>query len=521
MNDKDVIQYLTTLLSAKDDQIASLSRQIEQLNLSMSENHKETQRIISELNQTIKKLSKQLYGSQSEKLSKLNTKTKEEIVPESEASQDKNTPYQPLAVDKVKQTKPQRRVYQGIEEKVIMLEPVEDISATRLLREEVSVRFSYIPPKVIKTIYKRLIYGNGDNIFMAPFPSYLIERCSADNSLLSAIIINKFGYHIPINRQLEMFKNLGIDWSKSTVNSWVTRIINMLEPLFIELEKQVIKSPYLNIDETTIPILIKGESKTKKGYIWGVVSPDLHLMSFKYDQGSRSNKVLESILGNYTGTIQSDGYAAYKKIGKGKDRKRIRRLACLAHIRRHFFESEPTDPRAREGLEFISRLYSVEKECFNPDLPSQKSMTADQIKQHRLSRSVPVLKEFYRWLQRNSRDESVLPRSSFGRAVAYALNEYPSLLGFLRDGSFRIDNNAAERAMRAPVLGRKNYMFCGEHGGGKRAAEIYSLIASCKMNNIDPYAYLTDILGKLMDHNHKKLHELLPNKWTQQINIEI
>jgi transposase len=524
---------LITMLLAKDEQIATLNRQIEKLtgqiehlNLSLSESHKETQRIVSELSTTIKKLSKQLYGSKSEKLSKLSTKAKEETtqvsVPEHEVNQQDSAVEQQPAVEKAKQTKPQRRVYEGLEERVIVLEPQEDTTGARLLREEEIIRYSYIPPKIIRTIYKRLIYGNGDKVFTAPFPSHLIERCLADISLLAAITVNKFGYHIPIQRQLEIFKNIGIDWSKSTVNSWVVRIIQILAPIFEELEKQVIKSSYLNIDETTIPILIKGKSKTKKGYIWGVVSPETGLMSFKYDQGSRSSKVLEDILENYTGTIQSDGYAAYKNIGKGKNGKRIRRIACLAHIRRAFFESEPTDPRAREGLEYISRLYSVEKVCYDPERSPDESMTEEQITQYRLTHSVPILKEFYRWIQCKSRDESVLPRGTFGKAVTYALNEFPFLINYLRKGSYRIDNNAAERVMRAPVLGRKNYMFCGEHAGGKRAAQIYSLIASCKMNNIDPIAYLEDILARLMDHNHLKLHELLPNEWTPlQNNLTI
>ena len=272
-------------------------------------------------------------------------------------------------------------------------------------------------------------------------------------------------------------------------------------------------SPYLNIDETTIPILLKGVNKTKKGYIWGVISPSSKLMSFKYNLGSRSNKVLEEILKDYTGTIQSDGYAAYKKLEKGETRKKIRRLSCLAHIRRKMIESEPTDPRANEAIDFISKLYSVESECYNPKLPPEQQMTVEQIKQYRLTHSVPIFKEFYRWLQIHSRDKSVLPRSPFGKAVNYALNEYPGLIGILRDGSFRIDNNAAERAMKAPVLGRKNYMFCREHAGGERAAQMYAIIASCKMNNIDPYTYLVDILRRLMDHNHLTLYELLPNKW--------
>jgi hypothetical protein len=253
-----------------------------------------------------------------------------------------------------------------------MLEPFEDTTGARIVREEEIVRFSYVQAKVVKIIYKRIIYGNGDKIFYAPFPSHLIERCLADNSLLAAIIANKFGYHIPIQRQLEIFKNIGIDWSKSTVNSWIARVIQILSPLFEELERQVIKSPYLNIDETTIPILIKGENATKKGYIWGMISPKDNLVSFRYDQGSRSKKVLDDILEGYTGAIQSDGYAVYKDVGRGINRRKVRRIACLAHIRRKFIESMTTDPRAKEGLDFITQLYTIEKMCYNPHLPPNK-----------------------------------------------------------------------------------------------------------------------------------------------------
>lgn len=517
MNDRDLILQLTTLLSSKEEQIASLSRQIELLNQTLNDNQKETNRIVSQLTNEIKKLTKQLYGSKSEKSSSLKLKpsaraatasTLEEV-----GGQQVLTTEQLPIVEKAKQTKPPRRVYSGLEERVIILEPLEDTTGARVVREEEVIRYSYVQAKVVKIIYKRIIYGNGDKMFYAPFPSHLTERCLADNSLLAAIIANKYGYHIPIQRQLEIFKNIGIDWSKSTVNSWITRVTQILGPLFEELEKQVLKSPYLNIDETTIPILIKGESVTKKGYIWGVISPKDKLVTFRYDQGSRSRKVLDDILEGYTGVIQSDGYAVYKDVGRGINRRKVRRIACLAHIRRKFIESMPVDPRAKEGLDFITRLYAIEKECYNPDQPPDKHMTELQIKQYRLTYSVPVLKEFYRWLQRYSRDESVLPKSPFGKAVSYTFNEYPFLINYLRNGAYRIDNNAIERMNRAPVLGRKNYLFCGEHASGDRTAKIYSLIESCKLNKTDPIAYLQDVLGRVMDHNHLKLYELLPNNW--------
>ncbi len=527
MIDKELIHHLTALLSAKDEQIAALTRQIELLNKTLSDNQKETNRIVSQLSNEIKKLTKQLYGSKSEKLNNLKLKTQTttssiviasattaSVVKQQEV-ESKNLP----VIEKPKQTKPPRRIYSGLEETTIMLEPLEDTTGARIVREEEVVRFSYVQARVVKIIYKRVIYGNGDKIFYAPFPSHLIERCLADNSLLAAIIANKYGYHIPIQRQLEIFKNIGIDWSKSTVNSWIARVIQILSPLFEELERQVTKSPYLNIDETTIPILIKGESSTKKGYIWGVISPKDKLVTFRYDQGSRSKKVLDDILEGYTGVIQSDGYAVYKDVGKGINRRKVRRIACLAHIRRKFIESITNDPRAKEGLDFITQLYTIEKVCYNPDLPPDKRMTEEQIKQYRLTYAVPLLKMFYRWLQLCSRDKSVLPKSAFGKTINYTLNEYPFLINYLRNGSYRVDNNAIERMNRAPVIGRKNYLFCGEHAGGDRTAKIYSLIESCKLNNIDPIAYLQDVLGRIMDHNHLKLYELLPNNWKQQENI--
>ncbi|MEZ7885209.1 MAG: IS66 family transposase [Bacteroidales bacterium] len=524
MIDKELIHHLTSLLSAKDEQNAALTRQIELLNKTLSDNQKETNRIVSQLSNEIKKLTKQLYGSKSEKLTNLKLKTQAttssiviasattaSVVKQQEV-ESKSLP----VIEKPKQTKPPRRIYSGLEETTIMLEPLEDTTGARIVREEEVVRFSYVQARVVKIIYKRVIYGNGDKIFYAPFPSHLIERCLADNSLLAAIIANKYGYHIPIQRQLEIFKNIGIDWSKSTVNSWIARVIQILSPLFEELERQVTKSPYLNIDETTIPILIKGESSTKKGYIWGVISPKDKLVTFRYDQGSRSKKVLDDILEGYTGVIQSDGYAVYKDVGKGINRRKVRRIACLAHIRRKFIESITNDPRAKEGLDFITQLYTIEKVCYNPDLPPDKRMTEEQIKQYRLTYAVPLLKMFYRWLQLCSRDKSVLPKSAFGKTINYTLNEYPFLINYLRNGSYRVDNNAIERMNRAPVIGRKNYLFCGEHAGGDRTAKIYSLIESCKLNNIDPIAYLQDVLGRIMDHNHLKLYELLPNNWKQQ-----
>jgi transposase len=507
MENRDLTQFFLSQLQVKDEQLASFSSQVTELS-----------ELVKELTRQISDLTKILYGAKSERRPKSKEPLAAEAIPDINVSDDRQQAGE--AMEKPKRAKPQKRTYEWLEEKVIEMEPVEDTSRARFLRYEDTVRYSYIAPKVVRTIYRRKIYGNGDAIFMAQLPSYLIDRCSADSSFLAAITVNKFRYHIPIDRQRAMFKSIGIDWSKSTLNDWVAKTINTLDPVIMEIEKQVMKESYLNIDETTVPVLIKNEKKTKKGYMWGIVSEKARLMFFKYDQGSRSKSVMEDLLEDYYGTIQSDAYSAYKNLEKGKYRKQLKRLSCMAHIRRKFIETEATDNRARVGIDFISSLYNVERKCFDPELSSENRMSPQEVKEYRLKHSVPIMKEFYRWLQICSRDMTILPKSGFGKAINYALSEFPGQVKILASGEFRIDNNAAERMMRDPVLGRKNYLFCGEHVGAQRAAKIYSLIGSCKMCNIDPYQYMDDLLRRFQDHNHLKLDELLPNKWKPLENPE-
>jgi len=507
MENRDLTQLFLSQLQAKDEQNAAQAKQIEELS-----------QLLKELTRQISELTKKLYGVKSERRPKSKETLPSEAVPGGVVSDDRQQ--EDKSEEKPKRTKPQKRTYEWLEEKVIEMEPVEDISKARFLRYEDTVRYSYIAPKVVRTIYRRKIYGNGDAVFMAQLPSYLIDRCSADSSFLATITVNKFRYHIPIDRQRAMFKSIGIDWSKSTLNDWTTKTINALDPVIMEMEKQVMKDSYLNIDETTVPVLIKGENKTKKGYMWGVVSEKSGLMFFKYDQGSRSKSVIEDLLEDYYGTIQSDAYNAYKNLEKGKYRKQLKRLSCMAHIRRKFIETQATDNRAKEGIDFISSLYEIERKCFDPELSPENRMNPQKVKEYRLKHSVPIMKEFYRWLQICSRDKTILPKSGFGKAINYALSEFPGQVRVLANGEFRIDNNAAERMMRDPVLGRKNYLFCGEHAGAQRAAKIYSLIGSCKMCNIDPYQYIDDLLRRFQDHNHLKLDELLPNKWKPLENPE-
>ena len=523
MKDRDMTQFFVSQLQAKDEQIAALARQIEELTLVLKdrdrasrERDKETQRIIRELTDKITILTQKLYGVKSERSNKKpSVKTvpdpAQESVPEADTEPEMSAGT--AQEEKEKRGKPARRTYEGMEEEVHEIDPEGDISGARYISYEDTIRYRFIDAKVIRVIFRRRKYVRGDTILMAELPSMPLERCCADASFLAAILTNKFQYHLPIERQSTMFRNIGMDLSKSTLNDWVRKAIELLFPLIEELQKQVMKGEYLNIDETPVRVLIKGRPTTMKGYIWAFLSEKDKLMFFKYKDGSRGQAVIGEFMEDYIGTIQTDGYIVYKVYEKARYRNRIIRLSCLSHIRRKFIESEPTDDRVTPGLKLINAMYRIEGVYYNKDKVPTCTMTPQEIKAYRKEHLVPLLKALYRWLQKCSRDKTILPRSCFGKAVAYALEEYPGIIRVLRDGSYRVDNNAAERIVRDIVLGRKNYLFCGEHAGAERAAGIYSLIGSCKLCGVNPAEYLEDAIRRIQDHNHLRLDELLPHKW--------
>lgn len=345
-----------------------------------------------------------------------------------------------------------------------------------------------------------------------------IDKCYADSSVLSTIITNKYRYHLPLERQLSIFKSFGVDIAKSTFNSWATKGIDLLKPLTDELQNIILKSNYLNIDETILPIMLKGESKCRKGYLWGVTSNKDKLVWLHYNNGSRSQECLSNILKEYKGTVQSDSYSAYKLLDKEQYKANILRLSCLAHIRRKIFDSTSTDNRGQQLFDLINGIYHHEHLWQKENIERKKSdtplLTPQQICALRKRDEYPIMKQLYRLLQEYTQDKTILPKSNLGKAVTYALNEAPGILHCLKSGEYLLDNNAIERQFKDVIVGRKNYYFCEGHKSAERTASIYSLIGCCKLNNIDPYQYLSDVLNRINGHCHKDIAQLLPHNWT-------
>lgn len=390
----------------------------------------------------------------------------------------------------------------NLHREVVVIEPAEDVTDARKIGEVITEVLEYTPGKLYVTRYVRYKYALPDEkgIVIGQLPSLPIPRGNAGAGLLAHLMISKFVDHLPFYRQVQMFKRQGVTLAESTINDWFRASCDLLEPLYECLKKQVIKGNYLMADETPIDVLTENKpGATHKGYHWVYYSPVERLVLFDYRKG-RGREGPEELLKDYRGALQADGYSAYEYFEKQPG---ITLLACMAHARRKFDESLKNDKtRAEYVLELIQELYAIERQA------REGQMDGDQRKVLRQENATVKLEELHTWLNENI--TQVLPKSAIGQAIAYTLHLWPRLIRYLDDGRYEIDNNLIENSIRPVALGRKNYLFAGSHEGAQRAAIMYSFFATCKINDIEPFEWLTKVLTRIPDHSIQRLEELLP-----------
>ena len=358
------------------------------------------------------------------------------------------------------------------------------------------------------TIYVRhivrpkYIIGSTDektDIIIADLPTLPIPKGNASAGLLAHILISKFVDHLPFYRQVQIFKRQDVTIAESTITGWFNASCNLLEPLYQALKNKITATDYLMADETPIPVLTKDKpGATHKGYHWVYYDPVNKRVLFDY-QKTRGREGPEEFLKNFSGHLQTDGYTAYTNLKNTS----IILLACMAHARRKFEHALENDPqRAEFALSKIQQLYQIETNI------REQQLSADDIKAIRHEKSLPILLEMETWLKEEV--YAVLPKSAIGIAFAYTLNLWPRLARYVEDGRFLIDNNLIENSIRPVALGRKNYLFAGSHESAQQAAILYSLLASCKINNVEPFAWLKHTLEIIPDYPANQLHKLLP-----------
>ncbi|MCG8322118.1 MAG: IS66 family transposase [Cytophagales bacterium] len=322
----------------------------------------------------------------------------------------------------------------------------------------------------------------------------------AHESLLADMLVSKYADHFPLYRQAKILSREGVTIASSTMSDWVSSCCKLLAPLYEALKQEVLRTEYLQVDESPIKVLDKAKKgRTHRGYYWLYHDVDGGLVYFDYQKG-RARDGPASMLKGYQGYLQTDGYGVYDKFENVEG---ITLLGCMAHNRRYFEKAKENDPeRANYFLSQVQSLYLLEREM------KEKELDWNQKAALRQSMAMPVLENLQQWL--TSQKEKVLPKSAIGKAIAYSLGQWKRIMRYTLSGGLMIDNNLIENQIRPVALGRKNYLFAGSHRGARNSAIIYSRIGSYVRNNIDPFQYLYAILTKPPDYPVNKISDLLP-----------
>jgi transposase len=381
--------------------------------------------------------------------------------------------------------------------------------ALRKLGEDVSEVLERIPARlyVIRHVRVKLACGRCDKIVQAEAPSRPIERGMAGPGLLAHVLVSKYGDHLPLYRQSEIYAREGVELDRATLADWVGQTSRLFEPLVEELRRHVMSAEKLHADDIPVPVLAPGLGKTKTGRLWTYVRDDRPsgdatppAVWFAYTP-DRKGEHPKAHLDKFTGTLQADGYAGFEQIYEAG---KILEAACWAHVRRKFYDIQVAHKSAvaTEALERIGALYAIEKEI--------RGRSPEERRAVRNERSRPLLESLKQWLEETL--VKLSKKSDTAMAVRYALGRWEALMRYCDDGRLEIDNNAAERSLRAVALGRKNYLFAGSDRGGESAAAMYSLIGTAKLNGIDPEGYLRNVLSRIAEHPINRIEELLPWK---------
>src|SRR6202171_6324767 len=387
-----------------------------------------------------------------------------------------------------------------------------------VIGEETSQRLDVIPAQFRVIVTHRPKYacrGCAEAVVQAPAPERLIKGGLPTEAMVAYVLVPKYACHLPLYRQSQMLVAQGIDIKRAILAFWVGYAAAELQPLWLRLRELILTSGKIAVDETTAPVLDPGRGRTKKGYFWAIARDDRPwggtdppAVAYTYAPGRGAVHALK-LLDGYRGIVQCDGYSVYKTIADTAADAAITLAFCWAHLRRRFFDVVQAGPApiASEALERIAALYAIEKTI--------RGRSADQRRAVRQERSKPLVLALRAWLEQQL--TRVSGKATIAEHIRYALNHWDGLTRFLDDGRIELDTNIVERSIRPLVLNRKNALFAGHDQGAENWACIASLIETCKLCGVEPQAYLTDVLTKLVNlWPASRLDELLPWAWATE-----
>ncbi len=393
------------------------------------------------------------------------------------------------------------------EEEIIYPDGIDPASVKKI-GEDVTEILAYKPQEVFvkRLVRPKLLDILTNRIFQAPAPERTFEKSNVDSSLVAQVIVEKYVDHLPLYRQLRRYERFGVVISDSTIGDWLATAAKWLLPLYEAHKLLVLGCGYLHADETVIKVLdCDKKGATHQGYYWVYQSHEQRLVLFDYQTG-RGREGPQSILKDYKGYLQTDGYQGYDDF---ENQPSITLVNCMAHARRKFNEALSNDKdRSTYVLTEIQKLYAIERHL------TENGLNNEQRLQYRTQYAIALLSDLGAWMQKAYTE--VLPSSAIGKALFYSLNRWEKLRLYATTGILHIDNNPVENSIRPVAVGRKNYLFAGSHAAAQRAAMFYSLLATCKNYHVNPYFWLHDILNRIASHPINRIEELLPQNWKAQ-----
>ncbi|WP_185235349.1 IS66 family transposase [Teredinibacter franksiae] len=473
---------------------------------------------IAVLNEQLKHLLSKRFGSSSEKISAdqlgLFNEAEACVVEVEAAESDSTTVKSYTRKRKPRVTIPDNLPREDIIHDITETEKVcpHDGSTLNIIGSEDHEQLEIIPAKIKVVRHKRLKYACpccDNHIVTAGKPKQPIEKSIASPSLLAYIAVQKYADALPLYRQSEIFKRIGIELDRTNMANWMVKCGELTQPLINLLIDYLHKPPYIHMDETTLQVLEEpGKTAQSKSYMWVMTSTGPQSVYVFHYADNRGQRVPIELLSAENTSIMVDGYEWYQK---ACDEYGITRLGCWAHARRKFKEAQNLQKKGKTGkadqaLAYIHKLYAIEKKI--------KDEPPDKRYQVRQEQAKPILDKIKEWLDKSL--QSVAPKTKLGIALVYLNNQWDRLIAYLEDGCYPIDNNAAERAIRPFAIGRKNWMFSKSQAGAKASANLYSLIETAKANDLNTYDYLQHIFEELPNaQNVEQIEGLLP--WNVQL----
>jgi len=492
----------------------------------LHEENKTLRAEIMQLKQRVEWFEKQLFGRKSEKRLDSNPLQPDllaaELVAEPEQAEKITVTYQRGKGNKNRPddcvTDSGLRFNDDVPVKTIVINPPElngpDADQYKIIDTKITHRLAQRPASYVVLRYEVPVLKRKDSHkFVATHtPFNVLDSSLADVSFLVGLLVDKFQYHLPLYRQHQRIQQAGITLSRATLTNLTKRAINLLKPIVQAQLDNVLTSRVLAMDETPVKAGKSGKGKLKQAWFWPLYG-DSDEVVFTYSASRGRQHIEKTLNGKFSGTLITDGYAAYARYAAKNET--ITHAQCWVHSRRYFVNAETQEPEAvASALSFIGELYRVEKDI------NTKELTGEKKQEYRLAHSKPILDNFFSWCQIQITRAELTPSCALIKALNYVVKREHKLRVYLEDPAVPLDTNYLERALRPIPLGRKNWLFCWTELGAEHVGIIQSLICTCKLHDINPYTYLTDVLQRIDRHPAKKVAELTPRLWKEHFAIK-